>query len=106
MNYSKQKERSEIMKIKILSQEYEVIEEKVIDRDGNLLGQVNLITNEISICSDMPKEKKEITLLHEILHAILQQLAFHEECDNENLISGLSTGIYQVLRDNKNLFTF
>ena len=46
------------MKIKILSQEYEVIEEKVIDRDGNLLGQVNLITNEISICSDMPKEKK------------------------------------------------
>ena len=43
---------------------------------------------------------------HEILHAILQQLAFHEECDNENLISGFSTGIYQVLRDNKNLFTF
>lgn len=83
--------------MKILSLEYEIIEEKIIDNDNDVLGGINYVTQKIHIKKTLSKEHKKIVLLHETLHSILQQLGFDEENDNEHLIDSLSTAIYQVL---------
>ncbi len=40
------------------------------------------------------------TLLHEILHGIYRCCGFDKESSEETLVTGLATGLTQVLRDN------
>jgi len=55
----------------------------------------------IKLSPRISQECKEETLFHEIIHLILEQQGFREESKDEKLISVLSAGIYQVLKDNK-----
>jgi len=60
----------------------------------------------INLKEDAPQEKKEITLLHEILHNIFHQCGwenalFEKKSDSEEwLCTTLSYHLYQVLEDN------
>lgn len=92
--------------IKVLSQEYKIQEVPVISQGDSYAGFIDHFENTIFLCSTLNKDKKEVTLLHEILHAIFSQLGFDEEHDNEHLINSLANSVYQVLMDNKDLFTF
>ena len=92
--------------IKILSQKYMIVEVPVIEQGERYAGLIDHFNNTIYLCSTLNEDKKSVTLLHEILHAVFAQLGFSEEHDNEHLIDSLASSIYQVLRDNKNLFTF
>ena len=87
--------------VKVLSQEYVIKHVDVIDKDTTVLGMINHIENTIYIKNNLPPEKEKVTLIHEILHAIFEQLGFDDEHDNEHLIKSLSTAIYQVLHGNK-----
>ena len=61
----------------------------------------------ISGCSTMKEEKKKITLLHEVLHAIFSQLRLDEKInESENLISSLAESLYMFLNENKNFISF
>lgn len=71
--------------MKILSETYDVIE---------------------NIWSKASEDKKRVTLIHETLHALFEQLGFIEEHGNEHLIKSLSVSLYSVLLENKDLFTF
>ena len=87
--------------VKVLSQEYVIKHVDVIDKDTTVLGMINHIENTIYIKNNLPPEKEKVTLIHEILHAIFEQLGFDDEHDNEHLIKSLSTAIYQVFQSNK-----
>lgn len=61
----------------------------------------------INITRDVPFQKQEQTLLHEILHAVwfvygLKEAGYKSE-QQEHIVDALSHGIYQVLKDNKML---
>ena len=87
--------------VKVLSQEYVIKRVDVIDKDASILGMIDHIENAIYIKNNLTPEKEKVTLIHEILHAIFEQLGFDDEHDNEHLIKCLSTALYQVLQGNK-----
>lgn len=58
----------------------------------------------IQIDLDLDPQRKFVVLWHEILHAILSQAEIELEND-EKVISVLSYGIAQVLRDNSEIMT-
>lgn len=89
------------MNIKILGETFIVKESEVIDYNCDLLGQVDHMKNEITIKKELSEDKKNVTLIHEILHVIFEQLGFNEDHDNEHLIKSLSSSIYQVFSDNE-----
>lgn len=58
----------------------------------------------INVTNDVPLQKQEQTLIHEILHAIwfvygLKEAGFKPD-QQENIVDALSQGLYQVLKDN------
>lgn len=90
--------------IKVLNLIYDVEEIDEFGDDGTL-GKILYAKQKILIRSDLSDERKKVTLIHEIVHGLLEQLGFHEECDNEHLINSLSTAAYQILSDNKSIFS-
>lgn len=61
-------------------------------------GEFSTATNEIRIADNLAESQAEVTLLHEIMHAINAQF----DKDLEHIIlESLSQQLYQVLHDNK-----
>nr|DAK99896.1 MAG TPA: IrrE N-terminal-like domain [Caudoviricetes sp.]DAM53927.1 MAG TPA: IrrE N-terminal-like domain [Caudoviricetes sp.] len=93
-------------KIKILGQTYNIIE-KDMKNEEVIFGEIEYLTNTIIINKEMQEEKKKITLLHEVLHAIFSQLRLDEKInESENLISSLAESLYMFLNENKNFISF
>lgn len=88
------------MKIRILGIDYSVREVQIINDDDTIMGLCRYQANEILIKKGLSDADKKITLIHEILHAVLGQLGFDNENDNENMIKSLSTSLYLVLDEN------
>lgn len=88
------------MKIRILGIDYSVREVQIINDDDTIMGLCRYQANEILIKKGLSDADKKITLIHEILHAVLGQLGFENENDNENMIKSLSTSLYLVLEEN------
>ena len=51
----------------------------------------------IAIREGLCPEEEAQTFLHELLHAILQQLARTDEYEDEHLVQGLAIGLHQAL---------
>lgn len=73
----------------------------VIEKDDTLsldthLGLINYAKAEISINKDMPKELKEETLCHEIVHGILIHIGRSEMSEDEIFVQSLANAIYQT----------
>ncbi len=83
--------------ITILSQMYNIEEVDYISRDSFIQGEIDFENNIIKILKNLPEEKKKVVLLHEMIHAILTQCAFHEENNNEILISVLSESLSKFI---------
>ena len=88
------------MKIRILGIDYSVREVQIINDDDTIMVLCRYQANEILIKKGLSDADKKITLIHEILHAVLGQLGFENENDNENMIKSLSTALYLVLSEN------
>lgn len=65
--------------------------------DDPYMGRSDVKRNEITICKDMPIDNQEETLLHEVIHNILDNLGVKQR---ENLIQQLSVSLYSVFKDN------
>ena len=68
----------------------------------HLFGQVDYIQHSINIASDVPKEKQQISLIHEVLHAIIseyniKELMNEQRDHSEHAIDQLSLGILSFL---------
>jgi Zn-dependent peptidase ImmA (M78 family) len=71
------------------------IKYKIVLKDTeNSCGQLNQRDNEIIINSTLSPEQKQITLLHEIIHAVNGEL-------NEVVVDSLAQQLHQVLTENK-----
>lgn len=77
---------------------YDVGELNVDDKE---LGKSNHKYQWIKLHPDLKTENKEETLIHEVLHQILDDAGYFDESDNEKLVNTLANGIYQVLKDNE-----
>ena len=79
---------------------------KDVDHDGGgsrLYGQIDYLRHSIHIANDMPVEKQQLTLLHESLHAIINEFNIRELRNEANehseaAIDQLSLGIFSMLQ--------
>ena len=85
-------------KIKIGNLNYDI---KLLDLEDKKLGESNHKYQWIKLHPDLKQESKEETLIHEVIHQILDDSGYFEESDNEKLVNILANGIYQVFRDNE-----
>ena len=91
--------------ISILGKIYKIKYVKNINNDPDQFGEIDYLKQVIKIRKDCSPEYRESTLLHEVIHGILEQLGFDGENKNEHLICSLETGLYQVLKENS-IFSF
>ena len=85
------------------AQKYKV---KEVDQLGDLLGYSNSATGSIAVAStfkgeNIPEVKKEQTLYHEVVHAILDELGMHELSANEEFVQGFSLLLHQFEKTKK-----
>lgn len=89
------------MKVNICGLPYKVIEcEDAFDADTHF-GQVNYKDMEIRINKDMPREIKDETICHEMVHGILVHLGYSDRCNDEQFVQALGNAIYQGFTINK-----
>ena len=53
----------------------------------------------ITVEPNLPADKYNQTLFHEIIHAALSETGNKEEYENERLVSNLALALYQILHD-------
>ena len=90
-------------KIKIGNLVYEVENMEDSFEQDDYLGRTWPSKQVIRINPNISKELTEQTLLHEIIHCILDQGGYNQENQDEKLVNYISSSIYQVLKEN-NLF--
>ncbi len=88
--------------INILGTTYTVKYVDYISKEELKIGEVDYINQEIKIMNELSDDIKKVTLWHEIIHAVLNQLGF-EEAENEHLVQSLATGIHQVTLENNSV---
>lgn len=71
-----------------------------------LLGEIAFGKARIYIDSEQHDEVKRATLMHEIVHGILRQGGYYDECDNEGLVNLLSFALVDLIRANPQLITY
>ena len=74
------------------------------DVDRNLMGRLAYDTAQIYVRKDLPIDKKLETLLHEVIHAVYMNAGLQPGDDEEKIVTALSSGIYQFLKDNKDVY--
>jgi len=83
-------------KIKIGGHEFKIVFKKasLVDEGNADSGSLDTDSNTIEINEKLTQSQKEVTLLHEIFHAMNTEL-------NEVMVESLSQQLYQVFMDNK-----
>lgn len=92
-------------KVKIGAMEYEVIKtDKPILLDNEVCnGVIDYGNLFIEINNNRAIQKQEETFIHEILHGIIRERNLILE-DEEMIVEEISKGLYQVIKDNKEIF--
>ena len=90
-----------IKKVKILATEYDLVEEEQIDKYQRLLGQINFTEQKIRIDKGISEDLKRETLIHEILHGVLEKLGYDTLNDDEQKVHSIASTMYCVLKENK-----
>ena len=85
------------MKINICGVPYKLIYDDVINErdEGITMGQIYISKCEIHLKKGLTKEIEEETLIHEILHGILDHLGKPELSNDENFVQLITHGIFQ-----------
>ena len=88
-----------IQKINILGVTYTVNEVEVVNKEEPRKGEINYLTGEIRIDRSMPKEIKDQTLMHEILHAVFDLLGMDKLAQDEKKVQSIATALHQVFTE-------
>jgi hypothetical protein len=94
--------------IKVGGFQWTIEESKDVTHEGSVFGTTHHHTQKLIIEPDISVQKKNQTILHEMMHAIWWQSGLDRmfgdlKTDRENeerIIHALSMGLYQVLTDN------
>jgi len=92
-------------KIRIIGFDWQIKESQAIADEGNCFGSTHTQNQVIYLEPKAPLQKKEQVFFHEMLHALWwQQGLFQRFKDKkeieEEIVTTLSQGLYQVLKDN------
>lgn len=91
--------------VNILGLTYKVNEVEVVSKEELRAGEINFLTQEIKIDKTLSVEKKNIALLHEVIHGICDQLHFEELSNNEQMVQGIAVALHQILKDGLPIFS-
>ncbi|ENZ7246183.1 ImmA/IrrE family metallo-endopeptidase [Enterococcus hirae] len=84
--------------IKIGGMNYRIEEKEAPDNNPQCYGVCVYHDAHIEIKTTLSKERKEQTLIHEMLHAIFFEAGFEEH--EEEVVNRVSIVLYQVLKEN------
>lgn len=85
--------------------EYAVIkEDRLNDGERMLAGQIRYTPCEIALDNSLSHEWQCLTLWHEIMHGIAEQMQLKLGDDEERIVEAFARGTYQVLQDNGTRF--
>lgn len=92
-------------RVNILGIDYEIkYLNDLIERE-NLYGEINFHKQRIRIDESMEQDRKARTLIHEILHGIMESLGYNDiNCDEEK-IQNISNALYLLLESNPKLLS-
>ena len=79
-------------KVPILGITYTIAFEELDDENGYISPR----RQHIGIRHGMNDELVQQTVLHEIIHGVLDQLGYHELYEDERLVQGLAIGLHQA----------
>lgn len=84
--------------VKVAGIDYKVEQVEEIDNNPSHMGDVVYQKSLIRIKQGMSEDKKEQTLVHEILHACFEEAGIENQ--EEDTINRVGVILYQVLKDN------
>jgi hypothetical protein len=85
--------------VNILGLTYSIEEVDVVNKMIPRQGEIDFVSQTIKIDKEMSEDRKNIVLLHEVIHGICEQLGFDEVGDNERVVQGLAVALYQVFNE-------
>ena len=87
------------MKIEIDGCNYNVLysKEPIIVGSRTCYGSIDYDTSIISIDANVSEYTKNVSLLHEIVHGILDSRGFHEESADEDFVEQVARCLYSTL---------
>ncbi|MDR4987175.1 ImmA/IrrE family metallo-endopeptidase [Bacillus cereus] len=77
---------------------YKVQVVKGLAKEHGVLGQILYDDLIIKIDADLPRERTNETLIHEVLHGIFFEAGYEEQ--DEDMINRVGKVLYQVIQDN------
>ena len=78
-----------------------VIERRMNDGQRMLAGQIRYTECQIAIAEESSHEQRCLTMWHEIMHGIEEQMQIELGDQRERVIEAFARGVYQVLQDNE-----
>lgn len=84
-----------------------VHEDKDVAHEGNIFGSTHYGSQKIFLEPGMPQQHREQVLLHELMHTVFWQSGLGKRYAKTNpemeeeVITALSQGMYQIIIDNK-----
>jgi hypothetical protein len=88
-----------LKKINILGLTYEIREVEVVNRGIPRAGEIDFLEQVIKIDKTLSEDRRQIALLHEIIHGICEQLQFEDVVNNEQVVQGIAVALHQILKD-------
>ncbi len=73
------------------------------DLKGDYWGETRYKHACIRICEGMAEDEAKITLVHEIIHAILQERGFDQQNNDEAMVDGLAHALRMLVKQNPEL---
>lgn len=73
------------------------------DLKGDYWGDTRFKKASIRICEGMAEDETKITLVHEIIHAILQERGFDLQNNDEAMVDGLAHALRMLAKQNPEL---
>ena len=84
--------------VNILGLTYEIIEVDVVNKSIPRSGEINFVEQVIKIDKTLKADRKQITLMHEIVHGIFEHLAFTDLIEDEQVVQGIAIALHQILK--------
>ena len=91
-------------KVKIGGLKYDVLIDDTLYAKESCIGEIRHKETLIMIDNNLSDEAKGLTLIHEIIHGLLYQIANHELLNNEEFVEPFSNALYALIVDNPDLF--
>ena len=93
-------------KVKIGWREYAIEqgEHRSGDKGGDLYGEIEYLKQTIYLYDKQSDDNKKVTMLHEIIRGIFYISGHEKWRENEELIDTIAENLYQIIKDNPDIF--